>query len=302
VRSALAALVAVVLCAPVLFADEEAQYWPQIKELREKSTPSGNPELIKHLRSLTKDQMLTALRQLGKEMEAEVPPEQWKGPYGVTAVMMIMRYYPDPCPQSAFSDEQVRHMKDDVRREFEAGTLPGPLSDGDFDKLVALIADKKEQTFARYALLAHYLLNSDAVPPPTSAQRERLLNVCFALLRDNQAPAALRCASVDAAWSILDEGYRHVIYSDAAVKEMRADATGDRWRNLDAILDSGEIKLAPGTMKELGPWRRSVQDFRSTLIALQEDDRQPESLGSEAKRHVSFIDRLPLIRVNEEDE
>jgi len=105
----------------------------KISELSKKSTPQGNPELVKYLKSLTEEQLLTALRQYCRWVEAQ--PADGREWAEVTSGQ-IMLFYTDPLKRSDLSDDEYKRIKKrGDADELEAGQLPGRLTNEAYDKL-----------------------------------------------------------------------------------------------------------------------------------------------------------------------
>ncbi len=105
------------------YGAEEENYWETIAALAKDGTARGKHELDAYLKSLTRDQMLTAARQYSAIVERTVPREDW----AVTAFNAIfpLAYYSEP---------------------------GGGLSDESLDKLVVIIADQEEGEYFRFAM------------------------------------------------------------------------------------------------------------------------------------------------------
>ncbi len=142
----LSILFCVVYCTAVCYASDNNDYWLKIKELIGKGTPQDHAKTKKYLMSLTKDQTLTALRQYGETVEAEYSADMW--PQMVPTAWLIMECYAEP---PRLSVEELAKLPAHVRRNYEAGGVPGPLSDKAFNKLVTGIANNKEGIFFRYS-------------------------------------------------------------------------------------------------------------------------------------------------------
>lgn len=275
-----------------LQASEENNYWLKIEELSKKDTPQGNPELAKHLKSLTKEQLLTALRQYCKSMEGKSPTEmEWAE---VTA-MRILVCYAEPLKRSALSDEEFRKMRRGKQRNLEAGLVPARFTKEAFEKVIAGIADRKEGTYFRYTLLDIFR-TKEFYPVLSKLQKERFLDTCLAVLNDRATPDKVRSKCIDVMSRIFQREYLQTIYADDVVKELHRTNTD---MQLSSLIRSGEAKLTAKTREQLAPLRRRIQDLRKKLADLLEDEREPKSLKKEAKRQLYRLDRLPLINAKD---
>jgi hypothetical protein len=288
----LLALFGVASCTVVSCASDDNDYWSRIEELAKKGTSEANVEGRKYLMSLTKDQTLTALRQYGKVAEAKYSVDKW--PQLIPNVALIMAFYAEPIQ---FSDKEFATLSDKTKRELQAGLIRGPLSEEAFDKLIAGIADRKEETFFRYALADYSVLKEGVGPSLSKAQKERLFDTYLSVVNDRQSPEVVRRECCDAAKEVLRrEGWR-IIYADDVVKELMRSGTPERRSKLDSLLTSGEIKLTPKTIEQLALWRRRIEDFRKKMVSLQDDEREPKSLRETAARYAAWLDNSPLMKV-----
>ena len=280
-----------------LQASEKNNYGSKILELAKKGTAQGNPELVKYLKSLTKEQLLTALRQYCKAMEGKTPTEmEWAE---VTS-MRILVCYAEPLKRSDLSDEEFRKMRRGKKRRLEDGLVPARFTNEAFEKVIAGIADRKEGTYFRYTLLDIFS-TKEFFPVLSKPQKERFLDTCLTVLNDRKSPDMVRSKCIDVmSKRIFQREYSHIIHVDDVVKELQRTSE-EELRNLVSLINSGEIKLTTKTIEQLAPWRRRIQDLRKKLVDLQEDEQEPKSLKMEAKRQLYWLDRLPLIKVKEPD-
>lgn len=298
-RFSIACLIASMACYNCFAFGEENDYWPVIKELLKKETPDGNPELLKYLKSLKSEQLLTALRQYCRWAETQ-PPDLRPWPGAIS--MQIMLYYAEPLKRSDLSDEEFERIKkrgdlDDLN----AGGLPGRLTNDAFEKLIAGITDQNEGAYFRWTLAV--LLSDDEYyfPVLSKSQRDRYFNTCLAIATDRQSPDIARRGCLEALWKVFSREYRHIIYEDDAVKQLMGTGSHEEERKAKSLLDSGKIDLTSKTLKQLRPWRERIYDFRNKLVDLLEDEHELESLKKEARRHLHWLDRLPLINAKDSD-
>ena len=285
-RCVRALLVLLVSFAHLGCAVPESDHWSRIKELSKKPH-EDNPELLKYLKSLSKAQTLTALRQAGKEAEAELPAERW--PETGLSVAILMRFYPEPLQRSdlPLSDEELRNMRPNRKLEFEAGLWPGRLSDDAFDKLLAGIADRNEGAFFRYALAGYAVFKPRLGPLLTISQKGRLATTYLDVLRDQESPEVVRRECYESATRLLGDERRRIIYGDEAVKKVMRTESSEQRRDLDARIASGAIKLAVEASEALAACERRIRDFEDSLLALRDDERESESLRAWATKKTS---------------
>ncbi len=276
-----------------LQASEENNYGSKILELDKKGTPQGNPELVKYLKSLTKEQLLTALRQYSKVVEAKTPAEAEWAP---VISMCILACYAEPLKRSDLSDEEFQKMRRGKQRSLEVGLIPARFTNKSFERVIAGISDRKEGTYFRYTLI-DVLKTKNFYPILSKTQKERFLNTCLVVSSDRESPAMVREECFEAFSKIFQREYSRIIYADDVVKELRRTGPEERWRNLNSLINSGEIKLTAKTIEQLAPWQQKIQDFRKKLVMLQEDEREPKSLKEKAKGYLHRFDRLPLLNV-----
>ncbi|NQU23713.1 MAG: hypothetical protein HQ567_20720 [Candidatus Nealsonbacteria bacterium] len=278
-----------------LQASEEDNYGLKVVELAEKGTAHGSPELVKYLKSLTKEQLLTALRQYSKVVEAQTPTEAEWAP---VISMCIMVCYAEPLKRSDLSDEEFRKMRRGTKRRLEDGLVPARFTNETFEKVIAGIADRKEGTYFRYTLLDIFS-TKEFFPVLSKPQKERFLDTCLTVLNDRKSPDMVRSKCIDVmSKRIFQREYSHIIHEDDVVKELQRTSE-EELRNLVSLINSGEIKLTTKTIELLAPWRRRIQDLRKKLADLQEDEREPKSLKKEAKGQLYWLDRLPLINAKD---
>lgn len=277
-------------------ASEENNYVSKILELYKKGTAHGNPELIEYLKSLTKEQLLTALRQYGKVVEATAPTERAWAP---VISFGILTYYAEPLKRSDLSDKEFEEMRRGEQVDLEAGLIPARFTNKSFEKVIAGIVDHTEGTYFRYTLI-DVLKTKDFYPILSKTQKERFLNTCLAVSTDRESPAMVRKGCFEALSQIFQREYSRIIYVDDVVKELRRTGPEERLRNRNSLVNSGEVKLTANTMEQLAPWRQRIQGLRKKLADLLEDEREPKSLKKEAKRHLHWLDRLPLINNTKE--
>ena len=271
-RCVLLVLVLLAMSCRVVCAADETNHWTKIESLLGPTRSlESSPKAREYLKSLTKDQTLTALRQFGTMCEVKYPVGP-KWPELQLAVMLLLEFYSEP---------------------------GGGLSDEAFDKLLAGMADKKEGAFFRYAL-ALQVGEGEYGDHLSKKQKERVIDTCLAVLHDRQAAVMVRAECGAAAARHLSKTYSRIIGSDDAVKELRRTDL-ERFRKVFKLIDSGKFKLAARTNEQLAPCRQRIQDLRKGLVALQKDIREPEYLKKKVEAYIYWLDRLPLIKVKELD-
>ena len=276
---------------PSCTADEE-NYWLKFSDLLGKETPQEWAAAREYLMSLTKDQLLIAVRQYGKIVDEKYPAKGCNG-WGVRVIPVyyIMGCYQEP-PLSA--EEIAKLPPGRVKRNYEAGGVPGPLTDVSYDKLIAGITDNKESAFFRYALARYAAVDNNASPVLNGRQKERLFDTYLAVIIDRKSPEVVRCVCCEMAVELYRRVRWDIIHSDNAVKEwLRKDWSERRGIKSTDMIISGEIKLNAETIKQLEPWQQRAQVLRKQLTYLQDDTREPESLRKLANKHLKELDRLP---------
>mgnify|MGYP000981257161 CR=1 FL=1 len=276
-----------------IFADEN-DYWPTIKELLKKETPQeGNPELEKYLKTLTKEQLLTALRQYCRWVDTQpLNHREW----AEVVSMQIMLFYSDPLKRSDLSDEEYERIKKrGDADELESGHLPGRLSDEEYDILIAGLADPKEGAYFRWTLAVLFCDDEYYFPVLSKSQRDRYFDACLAVATNRESPDMVRTGCLEALWKVFSREYRHIIYKDDVVKKLMGSGSPEEERYAKSLIDSGKIDLTSKTLEQLRPWRDRILDFRKILVALQENEQETEMIKKNAKRQLHWLDRFPLI-------
>ncbi|MBN1909668.1 MAG: hypothetical protein JW818_08015 [Pirellulales bacterium] len=258
------ALYVLLATGPVLAKEADApDYWSNIVELSKKGTPAGNPELERYLESLTRDEMLTAARQCARSLQNTLRDDEW-GP-GVFSIGLVLSKY---------------------------GEKDGSLSDESLDKLLAILADPKEPAFLRFALAN--MANGRFESRLTAKQTDRCVKRLTDVLRDDHAPERARDECCRSARSILESRYKTLIYLDPAVREVRRTSL-ERWREIDSLLDKGDVQLSAATKKKLANWRDRVHAFRKILTRIEENDREPTKVRIAASVCLKTTERLPFL-------
>jgi hypothetical protein len=289
-RHLLLTVVGVVSCAVVSCANDDNDRWSHIEQLLKNGTGQGAPELVEYLKSLTKDQTLTALRQYANVVERRMPIETWQD--AEPNVAFIMLCYAEPL---RFSNEEFGKLPDKARKDLQAGLLRGPLSDEAFDKMVAGIADRKEGAFFRYALASYAAFKEGTGPSLRKPQKEQLFDTYLVVVSDQRSPEVVRGKCCHSAMRVVEREWWRIIYADDLVKELMSTGAPERRHNVNELLNSGEMKPTATTTGELAPWRQKIQDFRKILVALLANEREPKSLKERANLTNSSLDRLPLV-------
>lgn len=277
-------------------ANDENDYWTKIRELYGKGSPHDRTAVREYLNSLTKDQMLTALRQFSKTVEAEATDEAQLRPMFqsvfITVSLIMSGYYEQP----SISEEELDKLPRRSRKKYEEGSVPGPLTEDAFAKLIACISNNKEGKFFRCAL-AGWATTDDVSPDLSNSQKERLFDTCLSVVSDRQSPEVVRCQCCDAAKEVLRREAWRITYADDVVKELLRTGTPEQKRNLDSLLCSGEIKLSSKTIEQLVPWGQRLKDFRKQMLLLQNDEQEQKSLGEQARQYVIWLERSPLASI-----
>ena len=150
-------LIAVVVCHAVGASTEE-DYWGKARKFMMDAEHAEASEdravrgeaWIKYLKSLTKEQLLTTLRQYSKEVEAQTPSErEWAS----VVSMRILACYAEPLRRSDLSDGEFKEMRRGKQRSLEAGLIPARFTNESFEKLIAGISDSEEGIYFRYTLV-----------------------------------------------------------------------------------------------------------------------------------------------------
>ncbi len=248
------------------YGAEEDNYYETIVALAKDGTASGKQELGAYLKSLTRDQMLTAARQYSRIAQGKVPPAM-----GTMNLGLVLAYY----------------------REDTGGA-----SDDSLDKLLAIIADDNETEFLRHAL-ANMLYGGFFGFPRRFAdgQEERVLKTLISVLCDKAAPPALRHQCSVSLRGLLQEAYTAVIYSDPAVREVQRTGPRERFQNVFSLIDAGEVQLAEETKARLVEPRKRIHALRDILTAIAQDESEPERLRRFADACLTSTATLPLLEL-----
>ncbi|MEN6451427.1 MAG: hypothetical protein ABFC96_13120, partial [Thermoguttaceae bacterium] len=236
-------------------------------------------------------QTLTALRQFGKIVEAKHSPMEW--PQLKPTAWLIMECYPE---SPHLSPEELAKLPDRARRNYQEGSVPGPLSEKSFGKLVAAIGDRREGAFFRYALAGWVSVDEDISPELNNSQKEQLFDTYLSVVSDPQSPELVRRECGDIATRLLQREHRRIIYSDDAVKDLMRTGTPERRRALDTLLASGEISLTAKTRERLAPWRQRATEFQKVLVRVKDDEREPQSLKDQATKSLAWLAHSLLLR------
>ena len=281
---------ATIWMAASAWADDN--YWLKIEELSRKDTPQGNPELTKYLKTLTKEQLLTALRQYTKAMEIKMPHEaNWV----FVPAMRIFLCYAEPLKRSDLSDEEYNKMRRGKKRRLEDGLVPARFTKRAFENVIDCISDRNEGTLFRYTLVEMFG-SKEFYSILSKAQKMHLFDTCLEVLKDHAAPDMVRSKCCDIAKETLQQECWQLIHADGRVKELMGSGLQDRQHTLESLLISGEIRLTTKTIELLVPWMQRVEDFRKEMVALQSGEQTPESLRKLAAKYVSWLDDLPLMK------
>jgi len=291
-----------VLFAAVVFTTtavqgEENDYLSKIEELCKKDTPQGYPELVKYLKSLTKEQLWTALRQYCKSVEAKLPFDEMN--WSPVIPTHILMFYAEPLKRSDISDDEYdRIIKRGDADELEAGLIPGRFTDESFGKLITVLSDPKEGAYFRWILACLLSGDEDFFPALSKTQEDRFFETCLAVSGDRNSPNIVRRVCLDTLGGVFRREYRFIIYDDTVLKELMGAGSREEERKANSLLYSGKINLTSKTIEKLKPWRERIFDFRKKLMALLADEQEPEMIKKEAKRQLHWLDRLPLINSN----
>ncbi len=246
-------------------ADGE-NYWETIVALAKNGTARGKHELDAYLKSLTRDQMLTAARQNSTIAERTVPREDWA--VAAFNVIFPLAYYSEP---------------------------GGGLSDESLDKLLAVIADQEEGEYFRFALAR--IVPDKYSSHLTASQHQRVVKTLSLILRDETAPERLRHACCDGLRTLLPQAYRAVVYSDPTVREIQRTGPRERFQNVFSLIDAGEVQLAEETKARLVEPRKRIHAFRDILTAIAQDETEPERLRRFAGACLTTTAALPLLEL-----
>ncbi|MEN6451426.1 MAG: hypothetical protein ABFC96_13115 [Thermoguttaceae bacterium] len=280
---------AVAIQTPLAVWSAQRNYWLEIEGLLKKDTPQGNPELVKYLKSLTKEQLLTALRQYSKAMEVNAAVER-EGM--LTNAMRILICYAEPLKRSDLSDEEYRKMRPGKQKSLEAGLIPARFTNEAFEKVIAGISNREESPMFRYALLDIFS-TKEFYPVLSTMQKDRFLDSCLMVLNDHKSPDMVRSKCINVmSKRILQKEYLQVIYADDVVRKLHDKNTD---MQVDSLIRSKKVKLTAKTSEQLEPLRRKIDDLRTRLEDLVKDEREPESLRDEARRQLHSLNRLPPI-------
>ncbi len=248
------------------YGAEEENYWETIVALAKDGTASGKQEFGDYLKSLTRDQMLTAARQYSAIAERTVPREDWA--VAASNVAFPLAYYSEP---------------------------GGGLSDESLDKLLAIIADQEEGEFLRFALAR--IVPDKYSLRVTAAQEQRITETMCPILRDKKAPERLRHACCSGLRTLLPQAYTAVIYSDPAVREVQRTGPRERFWNVFSLIDAGEVQLAEETKTRLVEPRKRIHALRDILTAIAQDESEPEVLRRFAEGCLTTTATLPLLEL-----
>ncbi|MBN2024186.1 MAG: hypothetical protein JW809_15490 [Pirellulales bacterium] len=266
-RRAIPLLIILAAGCMVARASDDGEHWTKIATLAKNSTPEGAAELRQYLKSLTREQMLAAARQYSGTVANTLPERDW-GP-AVANIGLALAYY---------------------------GDENGGLSDASLDRLLAFVADSEETAFFRFAMAD--VIGGEFGSHLTSEQTDRVLVAFTTALRDSQTPAMVRDKCCRSLRGMLQGGYRMVIYSDPAVREVRRTSM-ERWRDILSLIDRGEVALSAESREQLAVWRRRVHDFRKTLSDVSRNKQEATSLRTLAELCLQSTARLPLLNGDE---
>lgn len=121
----------------------------------------------------------------------------------------------------------------------------------------------------------------------------------MAVLRDRESPESVRIKCGFEVRGCRTAAYTSVIYADPAIRDLRRTGPPKRWRRLNALLDSGEIRLGSKAAKQLEFQRSRIHEFREALIALRDDEHESAGLKKWSKAVLKGFDRLPLLKLDD---
>ena len=124
------------------------------------------------------------------------------------------------------------------------------------------------------------------------------IDLDFLRLSDRESPLVVRTECCGASWRACARGCWCIINSDAVVKELRRTGALKPPQSLDKMLISGEAKLTAKTNKQLIPLQRKACDLQTILVAIQADEREPQSLRKQAKKILTWLDQSLLTQLS----
>ena len=171
----------------------------------------------------------------------------------------------------------------------------GSLSDASLDRLLAIIADTSDGTFFRFALATLVYDRYASQACLTDSQQTRVVATLSNVLRDRRSPEAVRHACCGSISGVLQKWYLRIVYSDAAVREVRRTGTKEQRGDIDGLVDSGKIPLAAVTKAQLLPKWLQVRVFREILTMIAHDEVEPSDLRRLAQACLDSTAKLPLL-------
>ena len=255
------ALLAGCLLVPALLYGETS-VWSRIENISQFDTPHGNPQLEAYLKSLTRPQMLDAVRECCIKAEERVPKEQWAE--GVVPAALAMVNY---------------------------GNREGGLPDDALSLLLDCIASEQEGELFRETMLR--LLRQRFWEQMTDDQRGQSRLRFLAVLSDKKAPERLRVLSCRELAHATNEHYRRVIISDKNVRPLRSDK--QKWQRVDDLIRTGEVRLESETRKALNALRDEIANITPTLTALSKDAAESAEVKDCARSALKTFDDLPAV-------
>ena len=256
----------------MLHGEDAGVGWEKIKPLYQSENEAKRLQMRDSLKKLTKPQMLLVARECCGELAKSSRNARLETVYAVAAIL------------DSYSNEE------------------GGLSDSDLRAMLEIIASPKELLVFREALLD--LLREVHWRYLTDAQRQQSRQVMFDVALNKQTTPALR---EEGCWGLvlaISDEYHGILYRDKNVVQARED--DEKWRQLEKLIGSGEVKLEADTITALEALRKEMARISGVLLLpLSKDEKDAPGVRRWACGGLKEFGELPIppeIRKKEEQE
>jgi hypothetical protein len=205
--------------------------------------------------------MLQAARECCAKAKTRVPQERWAE--GVLPVGIALAFY---------------------------GNAEGGLPDDALNPLLDCIVSENEEQLFRESLVR--LLRQMYWRQLTAEQRRESRGRFLAVVADKKSPGQLRAISCRELDLAIAEDYRRIIHADKNIRPFRGDKA--KWKNLNNVIRTGEVRLDLDTRKSLKSLRDEIANVTPTLTALSQDAAESPEVKDRAQGALKTFADLPV--------
>lgn len=261
-----------------------APMWPKIQALVEEGTPYGNAKLLEYLQSLTREELLGTVREacaaglnrLGLTLEWERAAAAESN-----ALLCLEGYYYGESNNGEGRTERLTVAT---------------------DRLAGIAADNRETVCFRSIVIASvgYTRGSrfrETLMTHSDAHFARWETVLNEISRNREEDPRLRKEAVSAIGRMTGERIRAIYRLDPNVREMRKHT--DQVLNVGVLVRSGELILAPETVRALEPYGRRIKAHVRILEGILAEGKDGlETLQAHAQRLLESHQRSSFVRLD----